>query len=147
MGASKISDSVCLNHPNTPAVTRCAACGKPICENCIVSDGGSSYCSAACAKNAKASAGRIQGVNEGINRTNSARRIRNVIILIILIAIGAAGYYFYKNNKNDVDRFVQKTERKIEKTVKDKAAETKNSINQGIPTTSKYKSDRENLVK
>ena len=41
---AKISESVCLNHPDTPAVTRCATCSKPICKQCIVSKNGSSYC-------------------------------------------------------------------------------------------------------
>ncbi len=44
--------SVCLNHTDRPANTRCSACHKPICNECIVMDTGAIYCSQACAQGA-----------------------------------------------------------------------------------------------
>ena len=96
---AKISDSVCLNHPDTPAVTRCATCGKPVCKNCIVNKNGSNYCSQVCADNAQKSAGRVSEVMESRKRADSRRGVRTLVILIILIAAGAAAYYFYTKNK------------------------------------------------
>ena len=89
---AKISDSVCLNHPDTPAVTRCATCGKPVCKNCIVNKNGSNYCSQVCADNAQKSAGRVSEVMESRKRADSRRGVRTLVILIILIAAGAAAY-------------------------------------------------------
>lgn len=144
---AKISDSVCLNHPDTPAVTRCATCGKPVCKNCIVNKNGSNYCSQVCADNAQKSAGRVSEVMESRKRADSRRGVRTLVILIILIAAGAAAYYFYTKNKDDVDRFVQKTEKELGEKIKQNADETKKSIEQGIPSNSKYKADREGMVK
>ena len=140
---ANISDSVCLNHPNTPAVTRCATCGKPICSQCIVSKNGSNYCSQTCAANAADSAGRVNGALESEKRIAARRRIRNLIILVILIAAAAAGYYFYQQNKDDVNQFVKQTE----KTVSKGASDAKKSIQKGIPTDSAYKRNRESLTK
>ncbi len=143
---AKISDSVCLNHPNTPAVTRCATCGKPVCEICVVRKNGADYCSQVCASNAEKSAGRVNSVMESKKRANSRNGIRTLIILIILAAIAAAAYYFYSQNKSDVDSFVKKTEKQIGKQIRQNAAETKKSIEQGIPSSSKYKENREGTV-
>ncbi len=144
---AKISDSVCLNHPDTPAVTRCATCGKPICRSCIVSQNGSNYCSQLCAANAEKSAGRVSAVMESRKRADSRRGARTLIILVILIAGAAAAYYFYTRNKDDVDRFVQKTEKELGKKIKQNAGDAKKSIEGGIPSNSKYKTDREDMVR
>ena len=125
---AKISDSVCLNHPDTPAVTRCATCGKPVCEICVVRKNGADYCSQVCASNAEKSAGRVNSVLESRKRANSRNGIRTLIVLIILAAIAALAYYFYSQNKDHVDSFVKKTERKISKEIRQNAAETKKSI-------------------
>ena len=90
---AKISESVCLNHPDTPAVTRCATCGKPVCKNCIVNKNGSNYCSQVCADNAQKSAGRVSEVMESRKRADSRRGVRTLVILIILIAAGVLFLY------------------------------------------------------
>ena len=63
------------------------------------------------------------------------------------LAAGAAAYYFYTKNKDDVDLFVQKTEKELGEKIKQNAGETKKSIDQGIPSNSKYTADREGMVK
>ena len=100
-----ISESVCLNHPDTPAVTRCATCGKPICERCIVSRNGSNYCSETCADNAMNSVGRVNDVLENKRKVDAKGKKRTLIVIVILIAAAAAGYYYYTQNKDDVNRF------------------------------------------
>ena len=143
---AKISDSVCLNHPDTPAVTRCATCGKPVCEICVVRKSGADYCSQVCASNAEKSAGRVNSVLESRKRANSRNGIRTLIVLIILAVIAALAYYFYSQNSDDVDSFVKRTERKISKEIRQNAAETKKSIEKSIPSSSKYKENREGTV-
>ena len=138
-----ISESVCLNHPDTPAVVRCAACGKPVCEACIVQHNGSCYCSGTCAQNAENSAGRVNEVVESRKRADKKSKIRTVIFLIIVAAIAAAAYVYYKNNKSDVDRFISKTEKQINSA----AQSTKGTIQKNLPGDSTYKKNRENLVK
>src|SRR5437588_10983362 len=34
----------CVNHPDLPAIAYCRACGKPLCEACRMSAGGTVYC-------------------------------------------------------------------------------------------------------
>lgn len=36
----------CKNHPNVPAVDRCAGCAEPFCSNCLVEVHGQKYCAA-----------------------------------------------------------------------------------------------------
>lgn len=138
-----ISESVCLNHPDTPAAARCATCGKPICERCIVNRNGSNYCSQTCADNAETSVGRVNDVLENKRKVDARTGRRTVIIVIILLAAAAAGYYFYHQNKDDVDSLVKKTEQKVKKNVKD----TKKSIQKSLPSSSTYKREREDMVK
>ncbi len=138
-----ISESVCLNHPDTPAVARCATCSKPICKRCIVSRNGSNYCSQTCADNAAVSVGRVDKVLENKKKVDSKAGRRTVVVAIILLAAAAAAYYFYNQNKEDVDRMVKKTERKINKAAKS----TKKSIEKTLPSSSTYKREREDMVK
>ena len=44
--------SVCVNHTNRTATSRCSSCHKPICNDCIVNSGGAVYCSNRCAEGA-----------------------------------------------------------------------------------------------
>jgi len=43
--------SVCVNHTSRPATTRCSSCHKPICNSCVVEDGGKVFCSQMCIEN------------------------------------------------------------------------------------------------
>ena len=81
--------SVCLNHTDTEAVTRCAACGKPLCANCIaVSDNGRDYCSQACYTRGTAAAERSAGVvSEKSSTAKSMIALKNTIIMVIVCEI------------------------------------------------------------
>ena len=143
--------SVCLNHTDTEAVTRCAACGKPLCNACIaVSDNGRNYCSQECFTRGTAAAERSAGVVDEKNSTGKSKFIRSLILLFLIIAIAAAGFMYYKNNKKQVDRklnsTIEQTKAAARKTGKAIQKES-NSIKKTLDTDSKYKRNRENLVK
>lgn len=138
-----LSQSVCLNHPNTPAATRCAACGKPICSQCVVRKNGAGYCSEKCADGAAGSDVRVKDVLAEKKRTDAKGRIRALIIFFLLVAAAAAAYVFYTQNKDEVDRRLQDTAKQVRAGAKD----AKKSIQKSIPTDSKYRRDRESLVK
>ena len=140
---SEKSISVCLNHPETPAVARCAVCGKPVCGKCLVTRNGVQYCSDRCAAMAESRKADVGMVMESRKKVDSARRIRSIVILVVLIAAVAAGYCFYRNNRKEIDRVIRKTEQQVGNT----AREARDSIKSGIPKDSSYKRDRENLVK
>lgn len=137
-----ISETYCLNHPDTPAVARCATCGKHICAQCVVSRNGSQYCSEACAEAAVNSAGRVNTAMEAERRTAAKARVRNIILLIIIIAIAAAAYCFYRGNRDEVNSSIQKIGKNVQKNLDS----TKKSIQKSVPAESKYKRDREGAV-
>ena len=138
-----ISESVCLNHPDTPAAARCATCGKPVCARCIVERNGSGYCSAKCADSAADSEQRVNDVLENRKKVDARLKVRSIVILIVIILAAAAAFLYYRNNRSDVERFIRKTESRIDKGTKD----AKNTIRKNIPSSSAYKKNRENLVK
>ena len=144
---ANISDSVCLNHPDTPATTRCTTCGRPVCGKCVVRRDGADYCSESCAASAQSSAGRVGSVMARKKKSENGKRIRTIIILILLIAAAAAGYSYYKKNKSKVDRSLQNTIRKTESTISTEAKKAKSSVDKSMPGDSNYKKKRENLVK
>ena len=138
-----MSGTYCLNHPDTPAVARCATCGKHICAQCIVEKNGVRYCSEACAQAAANSAGRVDSAEQAGRKNASRARIRSFIILIILIAIAAGAWYYYKTHSKEVNSFVQKSGQKVQQGLDS----SKKSIQKGVPGDSKYKRDREALAK
>ena len=91
--------SVCLNHTDTEAVTRCAACGKPLCANCIaVSENNRAYCSQACFDRGSAAAERSAGVVSEKTAAGKSKFIRSLILFFLIVAIAAAGFMYFKKN-------------------------------------------------
>ena len=138
-----ISNSYCLNHPDTPAAAHCATCGKHVCAQCVVERNGVKYCSKQCADAAANSTGRVNSAVNAERNIAAKARIRTIIILIILAAAAAGGWYYYQNNKNEVNSFVKKTGKNVQKGL-DKS---KNAIQKSVPGDSKYKRDAEAAVK
>ena len=138
-----ISESVCLNHPDTPAVTRCATCGKPICAECIVTRNGSHYCSTACAASAELTADRVGQVQEARARSERRRGRRALVMLIVLLVLAAVAYYFYSRNREEVEQIGAWAADGI----RSGANEAGQAVAEGIPTDSRYKQERENLVR
>ena len=134
---------VCLNHPDTEAETRCNACGKPLCSKCVHESNGSSYCSEACAKKAEASASRSGDVIARAGKADSKSALKKVIVFIIILIIAGAAAYFYKQNKKEIDARVSSQI----KTVKKQTKKAVNAGHKALDKDSKYKRDRENMVK
>ena len=141
---AKYEGSVCLNHPDVPASFRCAVCGKPICSECAIKDGGMTYCSQECRADAIRTGAMVDAVNAKKNAGKARRAIIRLIWLIILVAAAVGGYYYYTQHKSEIDSKVKNAANQAENAVKDaKKTVEDNTVNR----QSKYKKDRENLVK
>ena len=106
--------SVCLNHTDTEAVTRCAACGKPLCAACIaVSANGRDYCSQECCARGSAAAERAGSVAAEKSTTGNSKFIRTLIVLFLIIAVAAAGFMYYKQNKKQVDNLLYRAKKEL----------------------------------
>ena len=141
--AEKINGSVCLNHPDTPAVAHCAVCRKPVCKECQKIYEGVTYCSKECYDNAKRTGGMVDDVLQKRNAVELKRKIRNIIVLLIIVALAFAGWTYYKKNKSTIDAKAKSLKQQTEKTIND----GKKSIDNGLIKDSKYKKDREGLLK
>lgn len=139
--------AVCLNHTDTPAVTRCAACGKPICEKCIVAG---SYCSSECQKKADLAAGRTHQMMEGKARTDRKNNAVKIIVILILLAAAAGGAYYYMQNPKKANKHFNElsgTVKNAGKAVGKRVEEAKERTNKRLNQDSRYKKNAEKLVK
>ena len=152
---AKIEGSVCLNHPNVPAVAHCAVCRKPICAECVVKHDGVVYCSAKCRDDAIRTGAMVEGVEESKARSDSKRTIMAIIKLIILLALIAGGWFAYNKMKDDPEgkkllkkatTEVKKASQKVEQTV-DQGKQAVKEKGDGLIKDSKYKKERESWVK
>jgi len=98
---------VCLNHPDTPAVARCATCAKPICEQCAIREDDQVFCSAECRQNGLASAAVVNTIMRAKKRGDLRRRVVFLIKLIILSGLVYAGWVYYSRNRDDIDSTVK----------------------------------------
>ncbi|MBE6365494.1 MAG: hypothetical protein E7053_07055 [Lentisphaerae bacterium] len=133
---------VCLQHPDRDAVTVCAACGKPLCAECVKSSGNADYCSESCLAKGESSRARAAEVISTSARVDRKLRGRFLIwfIIVLLLAIGA--WYGYKKYQDKIDSHIEEAIDKV-KDGKDEAIE---AGREAMPQDSKYKRDREDLV-
>ncbi|MBO4344588.1 MAG: hypothetical protein J5833_02460 [Victivallales bacterium] len=147
--ADKIKGSVCLNHPNTPAVAHCAVCRKPVCKECVKIFDGTSFCSRECYEKSLKTGKMVEDVIEKRDTIARNRMIRNVIVIIVIAALAFGGYKYYKANKAKVDAQLRKakmqTEQKVQQTKKE-IDQSKKAIGDGLIKDSKYKKQREGWV-
>jgi len=140
--AEKINGSVCLNHPDTPAVAHCAVCRKPVCKECQKIYDGVSYCSKECHDNAKRTGAMVDDVVNRRKAVELKMKIRNAIVIVIIAALAFAGYKYYMANKSSIDAKAQKLKQQTEQKIND----GKKSIDNGLIKDSKYKKEQEKLV-
>ena len=76
---------VCLNHPDREAVYKCAACGKPLCEECAVIDDVDVYCSDECMQKGIAAKSRSSYIIEDTARNNRKRGIKSFAAFVIIL--------------------------------------------------------------
>ena len=84
-----MTGKVCMNHKNTPAVTRCVMCFKPLCTDCIIVSDDADTCSDACAVNYLNSAPLRNDMDrkEKLKKKQAFRRkIMRALVLIIVVA-------------------------------------------------------------
>ena len=134
----------CFNHGDREGAFRCAVCGKSVCEECVVQENGSNFCSAACKEKAAAMTGRSDAVIAEKAKTNSATFVRKLIYFFIVVAVIAAAYYFLSGEKK------KSLEQKLQRSVQTVQKETKGLVKEAkkaVPTSSKLKRQKESLVK
>ncbi len=119
--SSKINGSVCLNHPNVPAVAHCATCRKPICGDCAKTAKGITCCSDACLQNALDSRAVVGDILARKKKSEFKRIIRNLILLLIVLALA---WFAYQHRQQLQDLF-RKGKSKTEQVGKDAVGQVK----------------------
>lgn len=137
---------VCLNHPDREAVYKCAACGKPVCEECAVEYDGDVYCSAECQERGSAAKERSAFIIDDTAVNNRKRRKKGFVFLVIIIIIAAAAYYYYSQNKEEINSKVSSHLEAVEDTVENAKKATLNTGHSTVPKDSKYRRQREGIV-
>lgn len=137
---------VCLNHPDREAVYKCAACGKPICEECAIEYDEDIYCSSECQTKGAAAKELSSFVIEDTAKNNRKRSIKGFILFIIVIIVAAAAYYYYKQNKEAVDSKISNHMEVVEDTVGNVKKAVRNTGDSTVPKDSKYRRQREGIV-
>lgn len=102
------TSSVCLNHPERAADTRCCTCFKPICADCAVRAEGEDFCSPECRDNYQSTRPAIDEFQSREARRRSARRRRRLILLIVLAVAGYVAYRYFRENPDAVRELQQK---------------------------------------
>ena len=117
-----VESSVCLNHPNRPAVARCNACHKPICEECILHVQDMNFCSQVCVDNFLKSADNIAAYQAVQKARRRRKQIKRFIMLLILAAFGYGAYWYFTRNPDKFKELKNKANQAVEegrKAVKD----------------------------
>ena len=133
---------VCLKHPDREAVTVCAACGKPLCAECVVAISDRSYCSELCAEKGEASRVRAVETMAVSRKIDKKSRFRAIVWLLILLAAAAGIWFCYHKNEKQINGWFENNVKKIRKT-------TDKTIDDGqgyLSKDSRYKRDREALL-
>lgn len=133
----------CFNHDDREAVSRCAVCGKGVCEECAKKAGDMTFCSDECKGKAAAMTGRSNDVLNEKAKSDSASLVRKLIYVFVLIAAVAAAWYFYDQHQKTLDNKVNSSFKKMQKSTSNFLKETKKAI----PTSSDIKRQKEKLVK
>ncbi|HYF50008.1 MAG TPA: hypothetical protein VEJ63_11410 [Planctomycetota bacterium] len=91
-----MASSVCINHTDRAATSRCSCCHKPICNECVLKSGGSVFCSQACIEGAA----RFNKNFKPERGPGFFASIKNMIVsliglaILLAIGIGVAAYVF-----------------------------------------------------
>ncbi len=133
----------CFYHEEKEAVSRCAVCGKGVCEECTKQANGMNFCSEECKSKATVSTGRSNDVLSEKSRTDSNVLVRKLIYIFVVIAAVAAAWYFYAQNQKTVDSRINRSLNKVQKSTSNLIKDTQKAI----PTSSQAKRKSESLVK
>jgi len=83
----------CINHPSRPADFRCAQCHKPLCRDCVIEDGGDTFCSRKCLSRYRTF---HRGYEEQAGKTPLSTVLVRVgvvvlVLLVVVLLLSAAG--------------------------------------------------------
>jgi len=92
--AKNLEGVVCLNHPNTPAVARCAACGKPICADCMKTKNNITCCSDRCLVNAIESGAVVSDIMGRKKKSEAKGLVAKIIKIVVVLLIIACLFGF-----------------------------------------------------
>ena len=120
--------SNCFNHGDREAAARCAVCGKSLCEECVIRENNSTFCSAECKEKAAATTERARDVLAEKAKTDSARLVRRLIYIFILIAAAAAAWYFFEEHEDKVERKFERSVESVEKSTSKLMKNIKDSL-------------------
>ena len=134
---------VCLKHHDRDAASCCAACGKPVCDECLREAGNTGYCSPECQNRGEAARKRSVEVISIAKKSDRKSGFRKFIWVVILLLIAAAALFLYSKKRSEVDSAVAESKNRIME-IKD---EVIRSGKEAMPQDSKYKQEREKLVK
>ncbi len=108
-------DKVCLTHTDRPATTRCETCFRPLCDECIIKQEGTAFCSETCAANYSESRERIDTFRERQQRDIRRRRLHRLTWLIILGLLAAVAVIYAKKHPRELREIRQRIERALPK--------------------------------
>jgi len=94
--------SVCLRHQDRQTDLRCAACLRPICQECVVvGPGNSKFCSPDCRDNAQKSSERFADMTRrdeaALRADRQATFSRLVLTLVVLVVLAIVLYVAWPN--------------------------------------------------
>ena len=113
-----VRNSVCLNHPERPASSRCAVCFKPVCEECARQADGGPFCSEECLESHSRTQGSVGAWHEQTARERARQRRARLIKLAILIAVGVAAYLYFTRNPGKLGQLKDKAGRAVHEVQK-----------------------------
>lgn len=100
--------SYCLKHQDRLTDTRCAACLKPICEECTLSTEEGKFCGSECWQKRVASNERVQRLKEEEERERIPRLIRKLVRTALFILFLVALYALYPKIPAEIRKPVEK---------------------------------------
>lgn len=104
---------VCPAHPDTPAVSRCVACFKPLCQACIIEKEGQHFCSEACAQNHFTTNQHVADMQERDRKRKRAALIKKLVILVVLLVLAAAGWMYYNSHKDELNQKIKDGQKRL----------------------------------
>ena len=98
---------MCTNHPDRAAVTRCAGCHKPVCEECVVSTTDGKFCSQQCAQRTADFRKHNVGKKAG-KSVMSLVKLAVAAVIILVVVIVAYKVFVKKEGIHDIRRDAQR---------------------------------------
>jgi len=76
----------CMEHPDRPAVARCANCHRPVCSECVVTTADGKFCSHTCAQKAADFRKRARKI-KAPGTSGIGKIVKAVVWVVIVIVI------------------------------------------------------------